>query len=90
MALLLAVKYVNIIILVLDKGSVNCLDTGPRHSSKSVCAFVRGGQLRPDLASLDSPRGQSVEVQQPRRELVTVELLLLRDVLSQGIWHLTE
>ncbi len=36
--------------VVLDRGSVNCLNNGPYYSDEDVCVWERGRYTTPDLA----------------------------------------
>ncbi len=71
-------------VAVTDIGSVKCLDPGPCYSDEGASERERGRCPRQAQPLLNPPRGQSVETQQPWRQLVPGQLLLTQEVLPQS------
>ncbi len=76
--------------IVLDQGSVNCLDTGVCCGDNCTCVCVKGASFPSQTQLNMSPRGENVETQQPGRERVLGWLLLIWDVLLHSLVYARE
>ncbi len=75
--------------IVLDQGSVNCLDTGLCCGDNFTCVCVKGARFPSQSQPNIFPREGNVESQQPGREHVLGRLLLIATCCYR-VWHATE